>query len=131
MVHIADSPCHGAQYHDGSDNYKAGDPAGITHEQMMGKIAEYGIQYWFGYIDYDSTSKMINVFNESLQKISGKRLLIRQIKATNPKEVEDAASRYVTNCAFMHLCACVSVCLCVSACVCMYAHVHVCVCVCI
>ena len=44
MVHIADAPCHGSQYHnDVNDNYKSGDPAGIGHEQMMAKVVEHDI----------------------------------------------------------------------------------------
>ena len=46
MVHIADCPCHGSQYHNNvNDNYQAGDPAGINHVQMMEKVVEHDIQY--------------------------------------------------------------------------------------
>ncbi|XP_065894435.1 alpha-protein kinase vwkA-like isoform X1 [Dysidea avara] len=76
MVHIADAPCHGSQYHnDVNDNYKSGDPAGIGHEQMM--------------------AKMISVFNKSLQQLSSHRLLIRQIEAIDPKVMGDAVNRSV------------------------------------
>ena len=70
MIHIADAPCHGTQYHSTSDDYPNGDPAGITHDQMMREVVRHGIQYWFGYIRKDSTDKMINIFNKSLQELS-------------------------------------------------------------
>ena len=94
MVHIADAPCHGSQYHnDVNDNYKSGDPAGIGHGQMMEKVVEHDIQYWFGFIKVDMTNKMISVFNESLQQLSSHRLLIRQIEAIDPKVMGDAVNR--------------------------------------
>ena len=59
------------QYHNNvNDNYQGGDPAGISHEDMMKNVAERNIQYWFGYINSSMTDKMIQVFNESLQWIS-------------------------------------------------------------
>jgi len=71
MVHIADAPCHGSQYHNGAgDSHKSGDPAGISHVQMMEKLVEHDIQYWFGFTNSDLTNKMISVFNESLKQLS-------------------------------------------------------------
>jgi len=94
MVHIADAPCHGSQYHnDVNDSYKSGDPAGISHVQMMEKVVEHDIQYWFGFINSDLTNKMISVFNESLKQLSNHRLLIRQVEATDPKVMGDAVNR--------------------------------------
>ena len=93
-MHVADWPCHGSQYHNSSDDsYPAGDPAGISHEQMMQNVADKDIQYWFGFIDPSLTDKMITVFNESLQQLSNQRLLIRQINAEDPKEMGDAVNR--------------------------------------
>jgi len=95
MVHVADWPCHGSQYHNSSDDsYPRGDPAGISHEQMMKEVANNDVQYWFGYIDPSLTDKMINVFNESLQQLSDRRLLIRQISAKEPKEMGEAVNRF-------------------------------------
>ena len=92
-MHVADWPCHGTQYHDSSDTYPNGDPGGISHEQMMQNVVDKDIQYWFGFIDPSLTDKMIRVFNESLQQLSNQRLLIRQISATDPKEMGDAVNR--------------------------------------
>ena len=96
MVHVADYPCHGSQYHNQSDNYPGGDPAGISHEQMMKEVANNDVQYWFGYIDPSITDQMINVFNESLQQLSDRRLLIRQISAKEPKEMGEAVNRLLS-----------------------------------
>ena len=106
MVHIADAPCHGSQYHNNvNDKYQAGDPAGISHVQMMRKVVEHDIQYWFGFINADMTNKMISVFNESLQQLSNRRLLIRQVEATDPKVMGDAVNKYETLCiCFVLLC---------------------------
>ena len=95
MVHVADCPCHGSQYHNNvNDNYQAGDPAGISHEDMMRKVVEKNIQYWFGYINSSMTDKMIQVFNESLQSLSQRRLLICQVQATDPQGMGDAVNKY-------------------------------------
>ena len=40
------------------------------------------------------TNKMISVFNESLQQLSNRRLLIRQVEATDPKVMGDAVNKY-------------------------------------
>ena len=95
MVHVADCPCHGLQYHNSvNDNYQGGDPAGISHEDMMRKVTEKNIQYWFGYINSSVTDKMIQVFNESLQRLSQRRLLICQVEAIDPKGMGDAVNKY-------------------------------------
>lgn len=94
MVHIADAPCHGSQYHNGvGDRYKSGDPDGISHDEMMQQVVDHDIQYWFGFIDAGTTNKMISVFNESLQQLSNRRLIIRQIEAREPKVMGDAVNR--------------------------------------
>ena len=78
LIHIGDAPCHGVQYHGwiNGDDYPAGDPVGITHEQMMKEVVRLNIQYWFGYIRKSDTDKMINVFNDSLKCVSDNQMLI-------------------------------------------------------
>ena len=97
LIHIADAPCHGTQYHNKHDNYPDGDPSGISHESMMAEVVRLNIQYWFGYIHKSYTDKMIGIFNESLQRQSDKRLLIRQFDAVNPTMimVSEAIQRLV------------------------------------
>ena len=98
LIHIADAPCHGTQYHGWSsgDNYFGGDPAGITHEQMMKEVVRLNIQYWFGYIRRESTDKMINVFNDSLKSLSDNQMLIRQFEAVESKQIGEAVHSSVT-----------------------------------
>ncbi len=96
LIHIADCPCHGTQYHDGcGDNHPNGDPAGITHDHMMEEVAKREVQYWFGYIQKSSTDKMIGVFNQSLRRLSNNRLMIRQFEALQPQEVREGVHNAV------------------------------------
>lgn len=77
-------------YHDGGgDTYPGGDPAGISHDQMMQLVVNNDIHYWFGYIQKQSTDKMISVFNTSLERLSDHRLIIRQVDATNAEQLAD------------------------------------------
>ena len=88
IIHIADAPCHGTQYHnDGGDSYPNGDPAGISHQEMMKQVVENKVYYWFGYIKENSTEKMISILNQSLCCLSGGKQLISRIDATKPDNV--------------------------------------------
>ena len=100
LIHIADAPCHGTQYHSWNDDHPSGDPAGITHEQMMRKVVRLNIQYWFGYIKKEDTDKMINIFNDSLKRLSDNRLLIRQFDAVESKQIGEAVRGSVTTSVF-------------------------------
>ena len=96
LIHIADAPCHGTQYNEGGDSYQNGDPAGITHDEMMREVVRLDIQYWFGYINRDYTDKMIQVFNDSLKELSKHSLLIRQFEAVQPDQIGEAVHKSVT-----------------------------------
>ena len=96
LIHIADAPCHGRQYHDIDDTYPSGDPAGIYHESMMKEVVRFNIDYWFGYIQKTYTDKMIGIFNDSLRSLSDQRLMIRQFDAVQPSEVGEAVHKSVT-----------------------------------
>ena len=96
LIHIADYPCHGHQYHGLGDSYPNGDPAGISHEDMMQKVAQNHVQYWFGYINKEYTDKMVSVFNESLCRLSSQCLMIRQFDAREPQEVGTAVHKSIT-----------------------------------
>ena len=80
------------------DAYPYGDPAGISHETMMEKVAQNEVQYWFGYIQKGNTDKMISVFNESLRHFSSQCLMIRQFDAMQPQEVGSAVHKSITSC---------------------------------
>ena len=96
LIHIADSPCHGKQYHDIDDTYPNGDPAGISHEMMMKEVERFNVDYWFGYIQKAYTDKMIGIFNDSLRMLSDQRLMIRQFDAVQTSEVGEAVHNSVT-----------------------------------
>lgn len=93
MIHIADAPCHGKQYHSVDDDYPNGDPNGISHKSMMEQVVELDIQYWFGYIHKGRTDKMIDIFDECLQALSQQRLIIRQFNAMKCDELGEAVQR--------------------------------------
>ena len=97
LIHIADAPCHGTQYHSvvHKDSYPSGDPAKISHESMMAEVVRLDIQYWFGYINKTHTDKMIKIFNESLRRQSDQHLLIRQFDAIKPTVISEAIQRSV------------------------------------
>ena len=97
LIHIADAPCHGTQYHSVkcTDSYPDGDPAGISHESMMAEVVRLDIQYWFGYINKSFTDQMIRIFNESLRRQSDQCLLIRQFDAIKPTVISEAIQRSV------------------------------------
>ena len=78
------------------DNYPDGDRDGITHQQMMTKVKNLDIDYWFGYIDREKTDKMISIFSKYLQEISNQHHMIRQFDAMNPSDVEAAVCRSVS-----------------------------------
>lgn len=56
---------------------------------MMQLVVTNDIHYWFGYIQKSSTDKMISVFNDSLQRLSDHRLVIRQVDATNTEQLAE------------------------------------------
>ena len=72
----------------------------------MAEVVRLDIQYWFGYINKPLTDQMIKIFNESLQRQSDQRLLIRQFDAIQPREVSEAVHRSVyTVCSTLCTCA--------------------------
>ena len=79
-----------------SDDYPDGDPAGISHADMMQEVAQNQVQYWFGYIKKEYTDKMISVFNESLCFLSDQHLIIRQFEAKDPNEMAAAVYKSIT-----------------------------------
>lgn len=97
LIHIADAPCHGSQYHSWTgDSYPNGDPAGITHQQMMDEVVRLDIQYWFAYIKKELTDQMIQVFNDYLKIKSDQRLIIRQVDGTIPEQLASTVHKSVT-----------------------------------
>ena len=68
LFHIADSPCHGREFHDfverKDDAYPDGDPRGRSIHTLLSQLADKRIQYHFGKIT-DLTNKMIEKFSEA------------------------------------------------------------------
>ncbi|PRP80235.1 hypothetical protein PROFUN_12174 [Planoprotostelium fungivorum] len=67
IIHIADAPCHGRQYHNFKDDYPEGDPTGLSLETLLGKVCDKRIDLYFGKIN-NRTDKMTNIFREELRK---------------------------------------------------------------
>lgn len=70
LFHIADSPCHGTGFHDPSvgDNYPNGDPRGLRIEDLLSKLEELKIIYWFAKLG-SATDLMVQVF-QSIMNIN-------------------------------------------------------------
>ncbi len=64
LIHFADAPCHGAEYHNNClDYYPDGDPHGLDIRDLLEEFREKSIQYSFIHLN-ESTRKMIKVFRE-------------------------------------------------------------------
>lgn len=89
LIHIADAPCHGREYHSPEmrDSYPNGDPKNNTPHDLLTALHEKNIQYIFGYIN-KSTDKMISIFKEVAYEISDGKFCITTICATDPDSVE-------------------------------------------
>jgi hypothetical protein len=61
LLHVADAPCHGKQYHDCDDSYPGGDPTGLTPDHLLPLLATQKIEYFFFKIN-SSTDKMVIIF---------------------------------------------------------------------
>lgn len=66
MIHIADAPPHGLQFHARyvSDRYPAGDPSGRNPLDSISKLFQRGIDYTFIQINH-STDTMVEQFSNS------------------------------------------------------------------
>ena len=71
LFHIGDAPCHGRKYHDTRtpDEFPDGDPNGIIIEEMLDKLYQSQVEYYFGRLK-SHTDKMIEVFNEHFASLS-------------------------------------------------------------
>lgn len=100
LIHIADAPCHGTNFHDLSqphgDSYPQGDPAGLQLDDLMKQLAEKDIMYYFGYIKKDTTSKMVKVFNTSLHMQSNNIYSIKQFDVSDPTSLLEGVFTSVT-----------------------------------
>jgi hypothetical protein len=70
LFHIADSPCHGTRFHDPSvaDDHPNGDPRGLQIEDLLSKLEQLSIIYWFAKLG-NATDLMVQVF-QGIMKIN-------------------------------------------------------------
>lgn len=63
LFHIADSPCHGTRFHapNLNDDYPNGDPRGLNIEDLLSRIKQLKVIYWFAKLS-DTTDKMTEEF---------------------------------------------------------------------
>ena len=93
LFHIADAPHHGPRFHDmgrDADDYFDKEPRGLTAEDVIYKIKEKKIKYFFVKIN-ESTNKMVNAFND----IAGKEL-IQYIHMESPDLLIEIIVRSIT-----------------------------------
>lgn len=91
LFHICDSPCHGIEFHDEwcQDFYPGGDPSGLSVKEMLKKVNDLELNYFFVEINF-STKKMIEQFNKEL---NGNQ--IRCVQLNQIEELGDAVSKSI------------------------------------
>jgi len=95
LIHFADAPCHGNQYHNGMvDDYPAGDPRGLIPEQLLHILINKRVDYYFMRIN-SSTQTMVQKF-EAEYKATGKNFAIHPVDSNAkdfvPKVVNSISS---------------------------------------
>ncbi|KAM9985766.1 hypothetical protein ACTFIZ_012401 [Dictyostelium cf. discoideum] len=81
VIHIADAPCHGTEYHSWPDSYPGGDPNGIKLDHLLTHIISLNINYYFGHINLEATElknyqKIINSFDSKETSKMNERIFI-------------------------------------------------------
>ncbi|EGC34843.1 hypothetical protein DICPUDRAFT_79436 [Dictyostelium purpureum] len=90
VIHIADAPCHGSEYHGFKDNHPKGDPNGISLDSLLEQINKLNLNYYFGHVDLSSTGKMIDIFDKRIREISENQ---RQISSFDSKDTSTISER--------------------------------------
>ena len=97
LIHFADAPCHGNQYHSGvGDDHPGGDPENRDLNEIMSKLYRREIQYHFGFINESATAKMINEFDKVLLERGGREMIIRTFNAEHPPLIDEAVYRSIS-----------------------------------
>ena len=98
MIHIADAPCHGKEFHRSCyyDKYPDGDPGKLNLDILMEKLVRREIIYHFGYIDNDATSLMIDKFNKSLMTQASMTSMIRVFDASKLSAIDKVVYKLIT-----------------------------------
>lgn len=87
IFHIGDSPCHGRRFYDEgdrtiTDKYRNGDPRGLDINNLLKKVVELNISYYFGEVD-TNTRKMIDEFNKVIYAYGGNQIKTFKIDSFN------------------------------------------------
>jgi len=78
IVHIGDAPCHGDKYHSpGGDSYSGGDPESLDPEDLLRKLCNLQVSYYFGRINA-YTDQMTDIFR-GVYESSGKQFTVLQL----------------------------------------------------
>ena len=92
LFHIGDAPCHGRRFHnDALDDYPSGDPRGLRIEDLLRKVKQLGLVYYFAKLN-DSTDKMIKEF----ATVMGGSDQINTVELKNASDLMPAVSESIS-----------------------------------
>ena len=80
-----------------SDDYPNGDPGGHKLDDLMQRLINEEISYFFAYIEKTDTQKMIKVFNASLQSLNNHFPLIKIFNLKETRSLIDGIFKSVTD----------------------------------
>eukprot|EP01024_Parvocaulis_polyphysoides_P018281 TRINITY_DN18087_c0_g1_i1.p1 TRINITY_DN18087_c0_g1~~TRINITY_DN18087_c0_g1_i1.p1 ORF type:complete len:246 (+),score=34.85 TRINITY_DN18087_c0_g1_i1:80-739(+) len=88
MLHFADAPCHGRNYHDLSgDDYPDGSPTGHDPIALLKMLYEFQIDYYFVKVGgNEDTNKMVELFRDEYNnnsKCLGKKVNFQEFDASD------------------------------------------------
>ena len=92
VFHVADAPCHGSKFHDGvSDSYPNGDPRGRRAKDLLCKLEQLQVKYWFAKLN-DTTDKMVAMFRSLLKDPD----MLQLVTLDSAEELISAVARTVS-----------------------------------
>lgn len=89
VIHIADAPCHGTEYHSMADSYPGGDPNGIKLDDLLTDIISLNINYYFGHINLKATGQMIDFFDKKTKEISRNKKSINSFDSKETSKMNE------------------------------------------
>ena len=99
LFHIADNPCHGKEFHNDNvgDDYPNGDPEQRDLKNLIKKIVDREIYYYFGYIIESTTEKMIEAFDQHYQELGKRAIKIDTFDASEPPNLDESVYRSISS----------------------------------
>ena len=92
VFHVADAPCHGSKFHDGvGDSYPNGDPRGRRAEDLLNKLEQLQVKYWFAKLN-NTTDKMVAMFRSLLKDPD----MLQLVTLDSAEELISAVARTVS-----------------------------------